>query len=183
MNKIKNERKKEEIYIFDLDHTLFNAKKFREDLGLLIENDKNIISEKIWKAFENKDQKLINFIKNKTKEYLFKNVYDNLEKIKTKKILLTYGNLEFQKLKTNTLCLEKIFQKIIITDKNKINFLIKFAEENKDKKIIFINDTYNKRFSENKEVGRKIPEITIFEVDNYKSQRKKTISDIFKKIL
>lgn len=175
--------KKEKIYIFDLDHTLLNAKKFREDLGLLLDNDKNIISEKIWEIFEKKDEKLINFIKNKTPEYLFPKVKENLQKISAKKILLTFGNLNFQKEKVTALKLSNIFDEIIITDKNKINFLWEFYQSNQDKEIIFINDTYNKRFNENQEISKKIPEIKIMEVDNYLPEKKKTIQEIFKKIV
>lgn len=38
---------KEKIYIFDLDHTLLNSLKFRQDIGLLLENNPEISSENI----------------------------------------------------------------------------------------------------------------------------------------
>jgi hypothetical protein len=35
------------IYIFDLDHTLFNARKFRQDIGTLLSNNPEMIAEDI----------------------------------------------------------------------------------------------------------------------------------------
>ncbi len=175
--------KREIIYIFDFDHTLFNAKSFREDLGILISNDKHVLSEDIWNYFNTKNKKTIDFVINNSKNYLFKNISKNLKKIKSKKILLTFGNIEFQKVKIHSTGLQKFFDNIILVDENKITFLKDFYEKNKDKKIIFINDNYNKRFNENSEIHDKIPEIEIFEVDNYIKKNKKTIDDFFEKYL
>jgi hypothetical protein len=55
-------------------------------------------------------------------------------------------------------------------------------KKNSDKEIAFINDNYNKRFSENKEIKNAIPEIKIFEVDNYSENSKTKIQDIFNEI-
>lgn len=173
---------KEKIYIFDLDHTLINAEKLKEDIGALLKNDKNIISEKIWEAFENKNLKLINFLKNKMERYIFENVVENLREIKDKKILLSFGNIEFQRAKIDALGFEKYFNEVVLTDKNKIEFLEKFYLENKGREIIFVNDTYNKRFYENDELNNKIPEIKIFEVDNYILKKNIDIDKIFKKL-
>lgn len=174
--------KKERIYIFDMDHTLFNAKKFREDIGVLLSGDKNIISEDIWNYFNAKDEKLFNFILEKADKYIFDSVYKNIEKIKEEKILLTFGNIDFQNIKVKSTFFDKIFDKVILVDENKITFLKDFYEKNKTKEIIFVNDNYNKRFNENKEVKEKIPEIKIFEIDNYNKKNKKTIDNFFKKI-
>jgi len=78
--------------------------------------------------------------------------------------------------------LDKIFDEVILTDEYKIDFLKDFVEKNKEKEIIFVNDNYNKRFSENAEIKKSIPEIKIFEVDNYKKNSSKNIYDIFQQI-
>ncbi|HIE33398.1 MAG TPA: hypothetical protein EYP81_05085, partial [Thermodesulfobacteriaceae bacterium] len=58
---------------------------------------------------------------------------------------------------------------------NKVHFLTDFVAENPGKEIIFINDSYNKRFSENTEIVEKIPQIKVLEVENYKKETKNTI--------
>lgn len=42
-----NQKEKKKIYIFDLDHTLFDARKFRQDIGRVLANDPEMISEDI----------------------------------------------------------------------------------------------------------------------------------------
>jgi len=173
---------KNKIYIFDLDHTLFDAKKFRQDIGVLLANNPEMISEDIWNFFDAKDEKLFTFVWEKADQYIFSEVVKNIKSIPGEKVLLTFGNKNFQELKLKSLFFDTLFDKVFLTDENKIHFLKDFAEKNKDKEIIFINDSYNKRFSENTEIAKKIPQIKIFEVDNYNKEKEKTISDIFKKI-
>ena len=173
----------DKIYIFDLDHTLIDARKMKEDLGLLLTNNKDMISEEIWNYYNENDVRIINFLEKELKKYIFDNVLENLNKIRETKILLTYGDLNYQRKKVMSLGFDKIFDRVILTDKNKVEFLKDFYEKNNNKKIYFINDNYNKRFSENKEIKEKIPKINIFEVDNYISEKEKTINNIFKKIL
>jgi len=173
----------DKIYIFDLDHTLIDVRKMKEDLGLLLTNNKDMISEEIWNYYNENDVRIINFLEKELKKYIFDNVLENLNKIRETKILLTYGDLNYQRKKVMSLGFDKIFDRVILTDKNKVEFLKDFYEKNNNKKIYFINDNYNKRFSENKEIKEKIPKINIFEVDNYISEKEKTINNIFKKIL
>jgi FMN phosphatase YigB (HAD superfamily) len=169
------------IYIFDLDHTLFNARDFKKDLSILLSGKPDMISEDIWNYFNASNKKTLDFISKNSKKYLFKNVLENLKKIKEEKILLTFGDIDFQKIKIKSLELDKVFDKIILVDENKIIFLEDFYKKNLDKKIFFINDNYNKRFNENNEINDKIPGIEVFEIDNYKKDSLKTIDNFFKK--
>ncbi len=172
--------KKKCIYIFDFDHTLFNAKKFREDLGRLIAGDKNIVSEVIWKEYRKKNKDLDNFLKKNSSDYVFPGVVDFLKKIEVKKVLLSFGDIAFQKEKVKSSGIYYLFDRVVFTLDNKLDFLKKFVKNNRGKKIIFINDNYNKRFDENREVKRNIPEIKILEVDNYLSERNLSIDKIFR---
>ncbi len=174
--------KKERIYIFDLDHTLLNAKVLLNDLSLLLSGEFDMISEDIWNHFKLKDEKLIKFLENHLEKYLFDGVVENLKKIKDRKILLTFGDIEFQKKKVEALGLDKVFDEVILTDEHKIDFLKDFVEKNKGEEIIFVNDNYNKRFLENAEIKKVIPEIKIFEVDNYSENKNKKIQNIFELI-
>lgn len=173
---------KEKIYIFDLDHTLLNARNLREDLGIIIENNRNIESEKIWKIFSSKSGEIENFFRNNIKNYLFPNVLEKIRKIRHKKILLSYGKKEFQKSKIDFLGIKDCFDQIIITEVHKIKTIEKIAQDNKDKEIFFLNDNYNKRFSENKDISEKIPRIRILEVDNYDEDENKKLENILDKV-
>jgi FMN phosphatase YigB (HAD superfamily) len=170
----------ETILIFDFDHTLFNARDLRKDLSLLIVGDENITSELIWEEFSKPKNKISKFLQENAQKYVFPKVKENLGKLKSKKILLSYGNLAFQKKKIENSGLYDLFDEVILTEKNKIKFLPKFYTNNKDKEIFLINDTYNKRFRENEEIKREIPEINILEVDNYQPELQKNIDNIFK---
>ncbi len=91
-----------------------------------------------------------------------------MQKIGDEKILLTFGHLEFQKLKVEALGLEKIFDKVFLVGDSKADFLESFISENGgNREIIFINDNYNIRFQENDEIRKRIPKIEIVEIDNY----------------
>jgi FMN phosphatase YigB (HAD superfamily) len=170
----------ETILIFDFDHTLFNARDLRKDLGLLIADDKNVISELIWEEFSKPKNKINKFLRKNASRYVFPRVKENLGKLKSKKILLSYGNLAFQEEKIKDSGLYDLFEEVILTEENKLKFLPKFYADNKDKEIFLINDTYNKRFRENEEIKKEIPAIKILEVDNYQPELKITIDDIFK---
>lgn len=167
------------ILIFDFDHTLFNAQDLRKDLGLLIAGNESVTSELIWKEFAKPQNKITKFLQKDASKYVFPEVVENLQKLKSEKILLSYGNLQFQEEKIKDSGLYKLFDKVILTEKNKINFLPKFCSRNKDREVYLINDTYNKRFKENEEIKKEIPEIKILEVDNYKPEYNQTINDIF----
>lgn len=177
---MKNTKKK--IYIFDLDHTLFDARKFRQDLGVLLANDPGMISEDIWNYFNAKDEKLFDFVWNKADEYVFPTVVEVIKNIEDEKVLLTYGDTDFQDLKVRSLFFDIIFDKVFLTDENKVPFLKDYAEKNSDKEIIFINDNYNKRFNENDEIKEKIPGINVIEVDNYGLEKKMEIVDILENL-
>ena len=171
-----------QLFIFDFDHTLFDAQKLRKELGLLIANNKNISSELIWKEFSKPNNKIVKFLQKNAPKYVFPGVVENLQNLKSEKVLLSYGNLQFQKEKIKDSGLYELFDKVILTEENKINFLLEFYQKNKNKEIYLINDTYNKRFNENEEIKKEIPAIKIFEVDNYKPIKQKTILDVFRYI-
>lgn len=175
--------KKEKIYIFDLDYTIFNAKDFKEDLRKVLGFEKAPdLSEKIWQVFKENPEKIESVLKNGLEKYLFGNIVEKIKNINQETILLTWGDFDFQKMKVESLGLEKVFDKVFLTEKKKVHFLESFVQQNKDKEIYFFNDNYNKRFNENKMISEKIPEIKVFEVDNYKN-KEKSILNILKNII
>lgn len=108
---------------------------------------------------------------------------EKIKEISGEKVLLTFGSKDFQDLKVRSLFFDTLFDKVFLTDENKVHFLTDFVAENPGEEIIFINDSYNKRFSENTEIVEKIPQIKVLEVENYKKETKNTIQNILKKIL
>ncbi|PID83325.1 hypothetical protein CSB11_02175 [Candidatus Campbellbacteria bacterium] len=174
--------KKEKIYIFDLDHTIFNAKEFKKDLQKILgfENSDDL-SEKIWKVHKESPEKIENILKNDLEKYLFKNIKEEILKLDGEIILLTWGDFNFQKTKVQSLGLDKVFDRVYFTAENKIHFLEDFLNYHQDKEICFINDNYNKRLNENKAIAEKLSEIKVFEVDNYENTEK-SILNILKKL-
>lgn len=176
--------KRQKSYIFDFDHTLFNARDFRQKLGLILEGDPEIESEKIWQAFERGDAKLIDFILSESSNFVFNGVSDALSRLRARKILLTYGSLDFQRLKVQASGLQELFDELYFTEESKILFLQNFFEKERNpKNFVFVNDNYNKRFSENKEVKNTFSEIEVFEVDNYTGDESVFISTFLKRAL
>jgi FMN phosphatase YigB (HAD superfamily) len=68
-------------------------------------------------------------LENHLEKYLFPKVKERLREIKDKKILLTFGDLEFQSKKVKELGLEKEFDEVILTDEHKLTFLKDFVEK------------------------------------------------------
>jgi FMN phosphatase YigB (HAD superfamily) len=170
------------IYIFDLDHTLFNARKFRQDIGTLLSNNPEMIAEDIWNYFDAKDDKLFTFVWEKADQYVFPEVVESIKNLEGEKVLLTFGNKDFQELKVKSIFFDAVFDKVFLTDENKVLFLQDFVNENPGRDIIFINDNYNKRFNKNTEITKSIPKIKVIEVDNYQLERNIDIKSIFKNL-
>ncbi len=168
------------IIIFDLDYTLFDTKKFSLGFAQAIGISQNVFISTYKKYFLDKNKsynylkhfnylkkegkidygdkefknKINKFLKNAS-DYLFPeavSLLDFLKKEKHELILLTYGDLEWQKMKIKNLLIKKYFNKIIITAKDKeksLNFLKK-----KKEKIIIINDKIQESLKIRKMLGR-----------------------------
>ncbi|MCK5589117.1 MAG: YvcK family protein [Candidatus Pacebacteria bacterium] len=160
--------KREKIYIFDFDHTLFNTRDQKKVMSVLLEGHENMLSEQMWEYYRKGHKELSKFIKSQSKKFLFKDTIKILEKIKEKKILLSYGDIKYQTEKIYATGIPKYFDSVEIETKNKINFLRKFYGKNKDKEIIFVNDNCNKRFTENADVKKEFPDMKVIVVDKYK---------------
>lgn len=145
-------------YYIDFDNTLFDTVSFYNDLKIIMKNYG--IDEEIIKKYhiENKgiysplklidyciekkivDNKLIDEVVkhfNNAKKYLYDDAEDFLTKIKiigNKLILLTYGDFDYQQKKIKPCLIEKYFDEIIITDKEKYSLDLDF------KNGIFIDD-------------------------------------------
>lgn len=170
------------IFIFDLDDTLIDNVKLKSNLAKILQMSLKDFKASRLKYFsresdlycpirhveflccnrevtEQQKQKYINKIENMAKEirnFLFpevKSILNQLKKEKNYLILLTHGDLTWQKLKVKSLPIKKYFNKIIITDKDKADVLNFLKEE--EKKIVFINDNAK----ENINIRKKLPNI------------------------
>lgn len=158
------------IYIFDLDYTLLDAKRFKEDLSSVF----GMSVEEFGKSyFENFKSKGINynlnshlailekdgFIANKEQtegvkerfnefmknidEYLFPGAEEIIKSLKERGdelVLATFGDIEWQKLKVNSLKLKKYFDRVIYEDKSKKENKELKSLRNRGEKIIIVND-------------------------------------------
>lgn len=107
---------------------------------------------------------------------------ESIKNLEGEKVLLTFGNKDFQELKVKSIFFDAVFDKVFLTDENKVLFLQDFVNENPGRDIIFINDNYNKRFNKNTEITKSIPKIKVIEVDNYQLERNIDIKSIFKNL-
>ena len=145
-------------YYIDFDNTLFDTVSFYNDLKLIM-NDYGI-DEKIIKKYhiDNKGiyspLKLIDYCIEKkiannniisevmkhfdnAKKYLYNDAEDFLMRIKSnenKLVLLTYGDFDYQQKKIKPCLIEKYFDEIIITDKEKYSLDLDF------KNGVFVDD-------------------------------------------
>jgi len=155
------------IYVFDLDFTLFDTKKLLLALPKAMGISPRVYNSTRDKYFpellftrEYSGYKHINYLKRDgyiidavrarkkaaalfkdMDKYLYPGAEDLLCKLKKRKnelILLTFGDIRWQKAKVNGLSIKKYFNRIIITDKNK-DFVLKFLKKSQDRALI-IND-------------------------------------------
>ena len=153
--------------IFDLDYTLLDSKKLKEEgLALFFGMTAGEFSDFYEKNFKKRNinydprehirmlaldaeedkkmEELVEFIKNKIGDYLLPGAKGLLKQLKdggNRLVLMTYGDLNWHKLKINSLPeIKKYFDKVILTDKDKSehDFLRSLAD--KGEKIIIIND-------------------------------------------
>lgn len=169
------------IFIFDLDHTLFNANKFKIDLARALEISRNkffsdyqiyfkdrkinyhadkhislLINERVInKNHEEVIRKGVKFFLKELNKYIYKEgeeLLKILSKNRNKLILVSFGNANWQKQKIKNLQIKKYFSKIIITDKNKGQALDIFIKEREP--IVIINDNARESFAIERAVGR-----------------------------
>ncbi len=151
------------LYIFDFDYTLFDTAVFKQDYfkqfvdlaydpnNLRLEHFKeNVIHYNIKEHLDllgdnlkdhNKSVETLNVFLSDLKRYLFPGAEEVLMKLKNeghKLILISLGNLEFQKSKILGSGIEKFFEQIIITPGSKALLLekINIGEE----QVIIVND-------------------------------------------
>jgi len=141
------------ILLFDLDDTLLDTKKFKEDIskffGLTPEQIKNRLE---LKKIEKKLQKLIKNIDN----YLFSGAEEILIYLKSKDYrltLMTLGDLFIQKPKVENSKIKKYFDKIIYEEKDKSeNEYLKELADSKEE-VLIINDREDQSLAMQKAIG------------------------------
>lgn len=154
------------IIIFDLDYTLFDAKKFRAGIAAILNLSLKEFDEKYHVKYFKSKKINYNFKKNleiikgedkdlntgllekkfdkfllKINKYLFPEAEEILRRLKRAGhilILFTFGDKELQKQKVDNLRIKKYFAKIVFTAKEK-NLPFNFLK-NKKEKIYIIND-------------------------------------------
>ncbi|MFH1192200.1 MAG: HAD hydrolase-like protein [bacterium] len=175
------------LIIFDLDYTLLDTESFKKGLAEALGLTTGQFNNSYKKYFKeraipyNIDQhiaylasvsvetgeaaklRLKDFFSTIDK-YLFADAESVLGKLKLgghKLVLLTYGDVEWQKQKFNNLKIKKYFAEIIYTDKGKgdVGELRRMAEERKD--VLIVND--NAR--ESLEIKKKAEQAEIFLID------------------
>ena len=220
MPKIKN------VFFIDFDDTLFNTKKFKKELIGIFK--KNGVSEDQFKEFYyagggNKTafsfERQVGMLKKKYNIssrrlildfnvfigdiscFLFRDTKSFLQKIKNKNnylILLSYGDVKFQKKKILNSGIADFFDEIIITEGVKIAIIEKHKQANSSERVIFIEDhpkqldAVMKKFSKDKKnkLFKKIDVIKIARksgrYSNVKTEfpfeRFENFSDIIKKV-
>ncbi len=170
--------------IFDFDNTLYNTSKLKEDLFKIFlehnisQKDINSSYSRVLRtsgySYEKHLQILNSLYKDlpakaiikkikllKLELYVFPGRIQLLNSLSKKNhlILLTKGDLKFQKLKIKKSKLGKYFKKIIITNENKVKTLRKTNFKNP---IYFINDNEK----ENHEIAIKNPNFFIIKNKN-----------------
>lgn len=169
------------IYIFDLDYTLFKTKKFSKDIASIFNLNWADFEKSCLKHFKDRNinynpykhlsilikegeikrqealkirMKIIEIMKNANK-YVFREsetILKELEKRRDKLILISFGDIFWQKQKIANLKIKRYFFKIIITDKAK-NLVLDSLKKVKERKVI-INDNAQESFLIKKELGK-----------------------------
>jgi FMN phosphatase YigB (HAD superfamily) len=157
------------LFFIDFDDTLFNTKKFKDDLiNIFLDNG---VNEKQFKesyycvdaetrpkyspymqiknlednfGIDGKKLKIEfdNFIK-KSQEYLFDDSIKFLEEVSKNNnhlVLLSYGECLFQKMKIDNSGVCNFFDEIIITDDPKIDIILNYKKINIFDEVFFVED-------------------------------------------
>ncbi len=184
-------------YIFDFDDTLFDNAKFKKDIFKILKNNKltkeQILTSYLSVRHDYNFENHIEYIKNNhikinhkniKKEfqninlidYLFKHTQETLNEIKKDNnlILITYGNIKFQKEKIKKTKIHQFFKKelIFITNTNKIDILKQIPNLEKS---YFLND----KEEENIKIQKEFKKIKVIKIDK-KNNIKKAIEKIKK---
>ncbi|MEA2088598.1 MAG: HAD hydrolase-like protein [Patescibacteria group bacterium] len=164
------------IIIFDLDYTLLDSTKFRKNLASVFNMDIDEFNKDYEEHFKSKGvnydinkhlkilkkQKQINFAEEKTikqrsdeflkniDSYLFSGAEEALKQFKNnnnnKLILISFGNIDWQKLKIDNLKIKEYFDEIILEDKNKEKSDFLKSLKDSEEKILIINDNAKESF-------------------------------------
>lgn len=168
------------IYVFDLDFTLFNTKKLLSVLPGAMGVSQRIFSlsrekyfpeilfSRQYSGYEHiiylkkdgyvKDtaraRKNIAALFKTIDQYVYPGADELLKRLKkpeNRLILLTFGNIRWQKAKTANIKIRKYFNKIIWTDKRK-DLALAFLKKQKEKALI-INDNARENLAIKKKLG------------------------------
>lgn len=157
----------------DFDDVAFNAKKFKRDLIKIFikngisrsefENSYYTFAKRAqeWgQYYDPKDQikvlrrrdsidnkKLqrdINYLMKDLSEYVFKDCYNFLKLFPRQDLyLITYGHVKFQKRKIDGSGIKKFFKRVIVSEGNKIDDIMRVIKEEKlpgDEEVVYIED-------------------------------------------
>lgn len=167
------------IVIFDLDHTLINTNKIKEDIAKILNidinqynndckrcfTDKNLVynpyellrilrSEKRISSIKNYKEKIEGLLKIADK-YLYDGALEVLKKFKKrgdKIILMSVGHSKWQAKKIKGLKIKKYFDRVVILEKEKYKNL-EFLKKEEDK-ILIINDNAGETMDMKKVIGK-----------------------------
>ncbi|MFH0856455.1 MAG: HAD hydrolase-like protein [bacterium] len=151
------------LIIFDLDYTLLDTLGFKKGLAEALNLEFDVYHENCKKHFkdtnilynlekhlkileqENSGVKIKDDFFSSIGSYLFPEAEDILKKMKNaghKLVLLTYGDVKWQKQKVENLKIKKYFDEIIYTDKkkSKTEELRDFLIKNAIHKFLIVND-------------------------------------------
>ena len=169
------------IYIFDLDYTLLDTVKFENNLPAVLgvsKDDFDDTYEKYYRRGQNpynvyehisflakekkikdRDQAKKNVLAmlKKLDEFIRPGTAGLLRRLKEKGqelILVTFGDLVWQKMKVKNLHIRKYFKRIIITDKDKVGTM-EFLKNVKEK-ILIINDNARECVKFQEMLGKKV---------------------------
>ena len=171
------------LIVIDMDHTILDTVGLKEGLGVVLNNNPNMSATEIVKYFNDGDERIEEYIKNNVNNFLFDGVDEKLKELNknAKVILLTYGLVSFQLLKTKVLPVE-YFDDIILTedDKLKVKVMREVHEKYNDYEIHFINDNWRQNEAIKKELDGKI---IVKDVDNYGEKKGNDIGNILGQII
>jgi FMN phosphatase YigB (HAD superfamily) len=155
------------IFVFDLDHTLLNAEKFKLALSRIFKMSRQEFRVSYYQLFGKRrdlynpyihlqlltkagmiDAELVTTCKQKIDKTLMRlddfleptaeNLLIKLKRHKHILILISHGNISWQREKIKHLKLKKYFTRIIITNKNKVDSF-KFLRNSREE-ILIVND-------------------------------------------
>lgn len=164
------------IFVFDFDHTLFNTQNFKTGLARSIGISRPVFDKsykrlinlkygiidydlnkhlKILAKFDKKTISKVNKFLGNIDKFIKPGAFDLLYGLKTKKyklILLTAGNINWQKRKLVNLKINKYFNKIIFAGFDKTESIKKLKDSTDE--IILVNDNFAESKKLKKNLGK-----------------------------